>query len=262
VAEVVIGEAVALELRPARVPSRALALGIDYAVVAVLVVGLLLVMTLAGAEVDPTLAGALVVVVLVGALVGYPLLWETLTRGRTPGKMALGLRVVRDDGAPIVFRHALVRALAGFFVDFVVLSAGTGVVGLVSSLLSDDGRRVGDLLAGTVVLRERVPRGAARRPLPPVAPGLAVWAAGVEMSAVGDDLALGARRFLARAAAMEPSRRAALADRLAAEVAARVAPAPPPGMPAEPYLAAVLGERRRREIERLVACRAPSPARR
>lgn len=251
-----IGEAVALELRPARVPSRALALAIDYAVVALLVVGLLTAITLAGADVDSALAGAIVIVVLVGVLVGYPLLWETLTRGRTPGKFALGLRVVRDDGAPIVFRQALVRALSGFFVDFIVLSASTGVIGLVSSLLSDDGRRVGDMLAGTVVLRERVPRGAARRPLPPVAPGLAVWASGAEMSAVGDDLALSARQFLARAAAMEPSRRAALADRLAHQVAARVAPVPPPGVPAEPYLAAVLGERRRREIERLTALRA------
>ena len=54
-------------------------------------------------------------VVLVFA--GYPILMEWLTRGRTLGKIWLGLRVVRDDGGPIGFRQALVRGLAGLLIE-------------------------------------------------------------------------------------------------------------------------------------------------
>lgn len=255
-----IGEAVALELRPARVPSRALALLVDGAIMFTLLVAVLTVVTLAGADFDGALVAAVSLTVLVGVLIGYPVIWETLTRGRSPGKFALGLRVVRDDGGPILFRQALVRSLGGFFVDFVVLSGSTGVIGLFSSLLSERGKRVGDALAGTVVLRERVPSASRRSPLPPAHPGLAQWAVGAEMSAVGDALAVDARRFLDRAPAMEPGRRAALGLRLADEVAARVAPPPPPGVPPEPYLVAVLGERRRREVDRLVRLRGSSRA--
>lgn len=249
-----IGEAVALELRPARVPSRGLAFAVDLMIMLVLLTVVLLLVTLLGDTFDPALSAAVLIVVAVGVFVGYPVLWETLTRGRSPGKYALGLRVVRDDGGPVLFRQALARALAGLIVDFGMLSAGTGAVALLTSLASRRGKRVGDLLAGTVVLRERVPR-LNRDGLPPVHPALAVWARGAEMSAVGDDLALAARRLLTRGTRMDPARRAALGNGLAGEVAARVAPAPPPGVPAEDYLAAVLAERRRREIDRLAAIR-------
>ena len=107
--------------------------------------------------------------------VGYPLLWETLTRGRSPGKYAMGLRVVRTDGGPIVFRHALARALAGFIVDFGLLSLFTGLIGIVVSASTARGQRIGDLLAGTVVVRERLPRTGLES-LPPPDPGLAAWA--------------------------------------------------------------------------------------
>lgn len=262
-----IGEAVVLELRPARLPSRALALALDAVIVGVLLALILTAVALVGADFDDALSAAVSIAVLVGLVAGYPLLWETLTRGRSPGKYALGLRVVRDDGGPIRFRHALTRALAGLLLDFGVLSGGTGVVAVLVSISSARGKRVGDLLAGTVVLRERVPRAAARTPdLPPVHPGLAAWATGLELSRVPDDLALAARQFLVRAPQLDAGVRASMADRLATDVAGRVAPPPPPGVPAEAYLAAVLGERRRRETARLERARpgasppAPPPA--
>lgn len=259
--EVVIGEGVALDLRPARVPTRMIASAIDATIMIVTFAVLLAGVGLVGSDFDKALAAAVVVAALVGVAVGYPLMWETLTRGRSPGKYALGLRVVRTDGGPVLFRQALVRALSGLFVDFGVLSGGTGAIAVLCSLASPRGQRTGDLLAGTMVLRERVPRLAARDPIPPVAPVLAAWAAGADMSAVGDELAGSGRQVLARAGRMAPEPRAALADRLADEVAARVAPPPPPGVPAEAYLAAVLGERRRREIARLSAAvqRRPAP---
>ena len=249
---VVIGEAVELDVRTARLPSRALALGLDVVLMVALLVALLLVMSLVGSEVDDALAAAVGLGVVVVTFVGYPLLWETLTRGRTPGKYAMGLRVVRTDGGPIVFRHALARALAGFIVDFGLLSAFTGIIAIVVSACSARGQRVGDLLAGTVVVRERLPRTGLAS-LPPADPRLAAWATGCELSRLPDDLALTARQFLVRAPQLAPGVRISLGERLAADVAARVAPPPPNGVPPEPYLLAVLGERRRRETDRLGA---------
>ncbi|MDD7937434.1 RDD family protein [Actinomycetospora lutea] len=247
---VVIGEAVELDVRTARLPSRALAIGLDILIMLVLLLGVLLVVELAGSEVDDALAAAAGLAIVVGVFVGYPLLWETLTRGRSPGKYAMGLRVVRTDGGPIVFRHALARALAGFIVDFGLLSFFTGVIGIVVSASTARGQRVGDLLAGTVVVRERLPRTGLPG-LPPPDPRLAGWAQRCELADLPDDLALAARQFLVRAAQLAPPMRAQLGGRLAADVAARVAPPPPPGTPPEAYLLAVLGERRRRETERL-----------
>ena len=94
---------------------------------------------------------------------GYPTVFETLTRGRSLGKLALGLRTVRDDAGPITFHHALVRALIGF-VEIYLLS---GVPAFFSMLISQRGKRLGDYAAGTYVIRDRV---TLRLPLPPPMP--------------------------------------------------------------------------------------------
>ncbi len=244
--DIVTGEAVALDLRLARLPSRGLALLID---VIVQVAGFVLLTLVAGALVrgaDPALAAAIQLMLTVAVLVGYPVLLETLWRGRTLGKAALGLRVVRDDGGPVRFRQALVRGLLAFFVD---IWTTLGIGALLSSTLSSRGKRVGDVLAGTVVVRERAP--ARVGPAPVMPPPLAAWAASADLSRVGDDLALSARQLLGRAPQLTPAAYGDLALRLASAVAALVAPPPPSGTPPAAYLAAVLAERRRREDERL-----------
>lgn len=249
--ELVTGDAVVLELRLARLPSRAIAFGIDLAVM--LTAFLLVVAITAGAlgGLDDALAAALVLVLTLAVFIGYPVTLEALTRGRSVGKLAMGLRVVRDDGGPVRFRHALTRGLAGFIVDFGVFSLFTGAVALIASLSSARGQRVGDLLAGTVVLREREP--VQRAAVVETPRSLAGWAGSVEISRLPDDLALAARQFLLRAGQLDPPVRVRIADRLAAEIAGHVSPPPPPGTPAEAYLAAVLAERRRRESARLAA---------
>ncbi len=240
---VVVGEAVELDLVPAKLPTRGLAFALDAVIVGVLLTLVLVVVVVAGADLDSALAAALTVVLVVLGLVAWPTAWETLTRGRTPGKAAFGLRVVRDDGGPIRFRHALVRALTGLVVDFGLLS---GVIAMVVSACSRRGQRVGDLLAGTIVLRERVPRSTRSGELPPPDPALAGWASTLQLAALPDDLALAARQFLGRTGELDPGVRRTLGEQLASDVAARVAPSPPPGVAAEAYLVAVLAERRRR----------------
>lgn len=248
------GEAVPLEMRLAKFPSRALAIIIDFVVLFVLAI---VVTAIAGAlapELDDAMAAALILTLAVGLLVGFPVGVETLTRGRSLGKLALGLRVVRDDGGPIRFRHALTRGLAGFFVDFYT-TLGVGAV--VSSLLSERGKRIGDLLAGTVVIRERAPSYGG--PLPAVPPQLAAWATGLELSRLPDELALHARTFLTRSYEMAPEVRERMAASLATEIAQVVTPPAPPGTPAWAYLAAVLSERGRRHAQQLAAQQAVAP---
>jgi uncharacterized RDD family membrane protein YckC len=245
--DLVTGEAVVLDLRLARLASRGLAMALDVAVQAAALLIVLLLYYAALPGLDDALAAALGIVVGVAVLVGYPVLSETLSRGRTLGKLALGLRVVGEDGGPIRFRQALVRGLAGFFVDFWVLGLA-GAVAIFVSLASVKGKRVGDFLAGTVVVQERVPvQDGGPVPMPP---GLAGWAAGLDVSAVPDGLALAVRQYLNRYASLDVAARDALGARLAAEVGVHLGlPLPADGW--EPtYLAAVLAERRSREQAR------------
>lgn len=243
--ELVTGEAVVLELRLAKLASRSLALALDLVVQLGLLVAGTLVAAGAFAAVDDTLAAALGLAFAVAVILGYPVAVETATGGRSLGKLALGLRVIREDGGPIRFRHALVRGLLGVVEVWLTF----GAAALVSSLASKNGRRLGDVLAGTVVVRERVPSQGA--PVTAMPAPLAGWAVGLDLSGLPDDLALAARQFLARREELAPAVRESLGDRLAASVAATTAPAPPPGTPSWAYLAAVLAERRRRELERM-----------
>lgn len=247
--DLVTGEAVVLELRLAKLPSRALSLSIDLAVqFGLFMVGGLVVGGVAAGS-DATLGGAIGLVFTVLVIVGYPVAFETLSRGRTLGKLALGLRVVREDGGPVRFRHAFVRGLLGV-VDFWI---SFGSVALITSLASARGKRLGDFLAGTVVIRERVPaQGAAMVPMPPQ---LAGWARGLDLSRLPDDLALAARQYLARTHDLSPEVRDSMGHRLAAAVAGVTSPPPPPGVPAWAYLAAVLAERRNREMARMQPAR-------
>lgn len=250
---IVTGEAVALDLRPAGIATRSLAAVIDYAAQVLVLTALLLLVVRFALNADSAAAAAAFVTMYVLVLLGYPVLFETLTRGRTPGKMALGLRVVRDDGGPIRFRHAFVRGLVGVVLEKPGLSFGT--IALFTMLFSRAGKRVGDMAAGTVVLHERVPVRVA--PPPDMPPALAGWARGLDLSGVSDDLALRMRQFLARAHELDPGARETIGSNLVTEVAARTSAALPPGVPGWAYLAAVLAERRNREMSRAVA---PPPA--
>ena len=254
------GEAVPLELRLAKLPSRALAIIIDLTLVFAAAFLMGIAISAVVSAVDAALGAALTLVGFVALFVGVPTLVETLTRGRSLGKLALGLRVVRDDGGPVRFRHALTRALAGVFVDF-LLTFGVGAV--ICSLLNERGKRVGDILAGTVVVRERVPSTAG--PLPAIPPPLADWATSLELSRLPADVALAARGFLTRYHDLSPGVRDRMGGELATAIAKTVTPLAPPGTPAWAYLTAVLGERNRRESQRFAdaarAGREPVPSR-
>ena len=243
--QIVTGDAVLLDLRPARLPSRMLATAIDLALMAgVSYLYGYIVQQVGGSAARVravTIAGSLIV------LFGYPIGSETLTRGRTLGAWAVGLRVVRDDGGAIRFRQALLRGLAFWAVDFALW---TGLcAGLVCSAVNAQSKRFGDLMAGTIVIRVRAPR--ATTPIPPVPPALADWAAQLELSRLPDELVTAARAYVQRHQSLLNFPQQQLGFDLARQVSRLTAPAPPSGLPPADYLAAVVAERRRREADRL-----------
>ncbi|MFD9339961.1 RDD family protein [Streptomyces sp. NPDC060028] len=256
--DLVTGDAVVLGLRPARLPSRALAVLLD---LLVYVTGYLLVslgLTFALASMDTAARAAVQVGSFVLVLVGVPIAVETLSHGRSLGKLACGLRVVRDDGGPIRFRHALVRGAMG-----VIELLGTfGAVACIASLVSARGRRLGDVFAGALVIRERVP-GARVMPVPPPPPWLAGRFSGLDLSAVPDGLWLAIRQYLTRMNQLDPQVGAAMAARLADDLVARTGAPPPAGVPAAAFLMAVVHERQSRDAARAFtrnAAAAPAPA--
>src|SRR6201999_637888 len=165
----------------------------------VILVGYLVALVLwAGAltQFDNAVTGAIMIIFTVLVFVGYPLVFETATRGRTLGKMAMGLRVVSDDGGPERFRQALFRALASV-VEIWMLAGSPAVI---CSILSPKAKRIGDIFAGTVVVSERGPRLA---PPPVMPPSLAWWAASLQLSGLNAGQVETARQFLSRAAQLD-----------------------------------------------------------
>ncbi|MDX2682319.1 RDD family protein [Streptomyces sp. NY05-11A] len=243
--ELVTGEAVALELRPARLPSRALATLLDLVVAFVVYIVVSIALVASTASLDEAARIALSIATFLLVLVGGPIAVETLSHGRSLGKMACGLRVVRDDGGPIRFRHALVRGAIGV----VEILLTIGVVACIASLVSARGRRLGDVFAGTLVVRERVPVGRSGL-VPPPPPWLAGRFQGLDLSAVPDGLWLAIRQYLGRMGQLDPQVGWAMAERLAGDLAVRTGAPVPPGVPPAAYLAAVVQERQVREARR------------
>ncbi|MCW3839281.1 RDD family protein [Micromonospora yasonensis] len=259
-AGLVSGEAVELDVRAARLGSRVLALLID--LLAQLVVALLLsavlavVLLLLQDVVDGALAGALQTVLLILVLVGYPVLMERFVGGRTLGKLAVGLRVVRADGGPVGVGQSLTRALVGVAVEWpgLVLPLLSWAASVTVMLTDPRGRRLGDLVAGTLVVHTR--GAGVWRPLPPAVPPLLAWAHTLDLTRLDDGLALAVRQYLGRVHQLAEPERGLLGRELWAELAARVSPPPPWAAPEPAYLAAVLAERYRRAAHRLGRTRA------
>ncbi|MDI3330389.1 MAG: RDD family protein [Micrococcus sp.] len=244
---VVTGEAVVLQLRPASFVVRAGGALLDGLVI--LAVFLLCVWGLAATifeGLDPAATQATVLTLVVACLVGLPLAWEAVSRGRSPGKLAFGLRVVRDDGGAIRLRHALVRVLLGVFELWMTL----GSVAVLSALFNERGKRLADMVAGTRVVIERHP--SVPPPLPGVPGTMTGWAAVADVGRIPDALAASVAQFLRNAPQVPPATRTATADRLAAQVAPFVAPGPPAGASMEEFLLAVMAERRNRDYAQLV----------
>jgi uncharacterized RDD family membrane protein YckC len=248
----VSGEGVALELGHAGLGSRTVAAAIDIVVQLGLLLLVSIVTSLVGAgDSDAQAAVAIVEIVLI--LAGYPILFEWLGHGVTLGKLAMGLRVVRDDGGPIGFRQALVRGLAGFLLEkpgIILLGLGTAI-GMITIAASQSSKRLGDMMAGTFVLNERAGPASTLAPVHWwVPPELYGWAQALDLTGVDDRLALQLRQFMVRAPQLAPTAQMALGEQFRTHILAVTAPPPPPGVPTPVLLTTVLAERRRRSLTR------------
>jgi uncharacterized RDD family membrane protein YckC len=238
---VVTGEAVALDVRPASALIRAGGAAIDVLVSVLLIIALLL--SLAGLSVDDAAFRAIIITGVVCCIVVLPTSVETASRGRSLGKLALGLRVVRDDGGAIGFRHAFIRALTGVVEIYLTFGGLAVLVGF----LNPSSKRLGDILAGTHSQVERVPK------LPSTAfgvpPELVGWAAVADIGRLPDPLARRVASFFGNIGHLVPESRARVAASLAAEVAPSVSPVPDAAP--ERFLAAVVALRRERDLAAL-----------
>ena len=157
-------------------------------------------------------ADAVVAVAAFALLFGYHLAFELAAAGRTPGKRWSSLRVVCDDGSPVTFRASALRNLVRL-VDFL---PGLYLVGTIAIFATRHNQRLGDLAAGTIVVRE--PRAAVPAPALPAADAdeLPAW----DVSGLRDAELAALRRFLERRHALEVVPR----NRLASELAERLRP--------------------------------------
>jgi uncharacterized RDD family membrane protein YckC len=213
--EVRTGEAVEIRYELAGLGSRFLAVVVDGIAQSVLAIGVLIAFGYSGAaleralpraaNVSAWLVAALVLIMFV-IVIGWFIVFEIWWSGRTPGKRALGLRVVRDGGFPLDAGAAVVRNL----VRLVELGLGFYTISAISALISKENKRLGDFAAGTIVVRDRAA----------AVPDLDAYLSRPMRGDVGlseADRVL-VERFLARRKALDPPARTQLAGRIADRV--------------------------------------------
>lgn len=254
-------EAVVLGFDTAGLPTRLVARLLDGLLqMALLVVVLVGLGFLSGAGV-PDVALLIAAFFLVPLLLfGYPIIFEALWRGRTLGKAALGLRVVTVEGAPIRFRHALIRGGAEM-IDLYglgILIVAPGIVGAVAIAASKRNQRLGDVVAGTIVVRERTGAAAATPTTFSVPAGHEPYAATVDVSGIDGRDYQAVRSYLLRAPGLRAESRHQVASQLASTIAARIRHVPPPGVTPEVFLAVVAANVQARGGERPLAVPAPT----
>ncbi|WP_234031282.1 RDD family protein [Mycetocola zhujimingii] len=218
----ITGEAVALDVQSASFILRAAGAIIDFLVSVLVAAGLLWLLFVFAVQgvIDQSATAAFSTAIIAFSTVVLPTTIETLSHGRSLGKLAIGARIVRDDGGATGFRHAFIRALVGFFEIYMTL----GGVAAITGLLSARSKRLGDLLAGTYAQQERVPR--AEHSVYGVPPALQGWATIADVGRMPDRLSRRIAQFLDQVDKLTPETRARLGQNLAAEAAAFVSPVP------------------------------------
>jgi uncharacterized RDD family membrane protein YckC len=228
---VMTGEAVALELRPTGFALAAAGAAIDFLVYGI--GGLLLISF--GILLPLSQSSSLVLVLVV-----IPVAVELLSHGKSLGRLAVGARIVREDGGAIGFRHAFIRNLAGLLEIYATLGGLAAIFGL----LNGKSKRMGDYLAGTYSQYERVPKSA--EPVYGVPLELQSWAVTADVARVPNRLAQRMTKFLRQAGQLSPTTRDHFAAQLAMEASVWVYPVPV--VRPELFVAGVIALRRDREL--------------
>ena len=212
-------EGVELALTLAGVASRFIAAIIDALIEGVILIAVgVLLLASDGLGGGRDVAIAVFAVTFFSVFWGYDVAFEVLASGRTPGKRWNGLRVVQRGGQPIGLLASAIRNVLRL-VDWL---PSFYLVGIVSILVTGANQRLGDLVAGTVVIREppRPRRGGSAFPAaPPPPPAARVW----DVSAIGAEEVAAVRQFLERRSAIDAGARYELAVTLATRLRPKVA---------------------------------------
>jgi uncharacterized RDD family membrane protein YckC len=240
---IVTPEAVVLDFETAGIGSRTAAKVLD---VLIQGTGLLVAFLILGTFGDlggPSWVGIVVALFLVFSVVFvYPALFETFMHGKTPGKSAMGLQVVTEEGGPILFRHAAIRSALGV----VELLMTAGAIALFTVFFTKRNQRIGDILAGTLVLRQRsgspTPTAIAFVPVP----GTEDFVSTIDVSPLTAEEYQTIRSFLLRAESLRGESRESLAVQLGNQMAARLHLTPPPWMTAMQLLIGIAAAYQRR----------------
>ena len=243
------GEAVELDIIPAEPPYRFVSAFVDFAAYAATAVTVFYMLMHSWRHPTDQQQKIFSILIVASATLLVPLAVEALTRGSSLGKWAFSLRVVRDDGGPASLRHIFVRRLVG-----VIELTLFGLPALVSMFLTTRGKRLGDLAAGTIVVRQ--PTGAIHPPLL-MPPALAAWASTAVVLPVDGALRREALAFLRVNAELAPAVRATGGADLAMRLRAYAETPIPAGAHPEQVIAAILVVERdkdwRRERTRVAA---------
>jgi len=214
-------EGVELRLQLAGLGSRFIAGGVDLVIMLILL-GILAIITGPVAGLSGGVAGVVFVIGSFVILLFYPILFELLAGGQTPGKRMSHLRVLRDSGAPVDLPASAIRNLMRL-VDGPLLLYLPSIVGIA---VTKRNQRPGDIAAGTIVTREQPATKRPRKAPPPAPPGPVEPSERWDTSAVTPQEVAAVRRFLERRASLERAARRELAVRLADGLRSKVSSAP------------------------------------
>ncbi len=183
-------------------------------------------------------SGATIAIIVASFLAwfGYDIVFEVWGAGRTPAKRWSGLRVVMAGGQPVGLGSSAVRTILRLIDEWLTL----GIVGMVAIQFTSRNQRLGDLAAGTIVVRERTsavvqPDNLALRSIP----------ADVDVTAITADELAAVRDFLARRESLTKEARPRVAQALADRLADRVGGLPPGGLPPERLLETIVAAKSR-----------------
>lgn len=232
--QIVTGEAVVLELPAATAFSRIVSGGIDVLLYGLLLFGTVYLANDLNFGFSDALWNSLVIVILVSFIWLIPATVTALSRGLSLGKILTGIRVVRLDGGTISTRQAFIRGLLAIFEVWMTL----GVVAAITIFATKRAQRVGDLLAGTYVVRW--PKHLRSEPELEIAPQLQNWASTVQTSPLPAGLTLNIVNHFKTAKKLTAQARSKQAQVLAAAAEQYVSPPVPWGTPPEEFLAALL----------------------
>lgn len=251
-------ESVTIGYDVAGVGTRFLAASIDAAIQALVIIAFVIVSFVAGATLNGTgafAAAAIGILIINAVLLGYYIFFELIWNGQSPGKRAIGLRVIQTSGYPVTPFAVLIRNVLRL-VDFLPAFYAIGVIVMIANRRA---RRLGDLMAGTLVIKEgragnisSLSPTFGTTPRAPFAPGSverleSLVASGAQVHLLTHEDEALIRDFLNRRATLTPQRRAELAAQIAGVVHQRIGGLSPydtwPARGAEPYLEDILAAR-------------------